>query len=50
MTLGITGEAMTLEIDSSVGATARFSEHAAADSNCACVFSALPARCSAATR
>ena len=44
MTLQITHDTMTLEIDNRVTATARFSEHAAADGNGTWIVSAHPAR------
>ena len=45
MALRITGDAMTLEIDYRVVATARFSEHAAAGGNGAWIVSTHPPGC-----
>jgi hypothetical protein len=50
MALRITHDAMTLETGNRVVATARFSEHAAADGNGAWIVSTYPARLSPATR
>jgi hypothetical protein len=44
MSIRINANSMTLEIDDRVVATARFSEHAAADGNGAWVVSIYPAR------
>jgi hypothetical protein len=44
MALQITHDTMTLEIDNRVVATARFSEHAAADGHGAWIVSTHPAR------
>lgn len=44
MAIHITGDTMTQEIDNCVAATARFSQHAAADGNGAWIVSAHSAR------
>ena len=44
MSVRINANSMTLEIDNRVAATARFSEHAAADGNGAWIVSTYPAR------
>jgi hypothetical protein len=50
MAIRVNEDSMTLEIDNHVLATARFSEHAAADGNGVWIVSTFPLGCSAATR
>ena len=50
MSIRINANSMTLEIDDRVVATARFSQHAAADGNGAWVVSTHPARLFTGTR